>query len=74
MASSILQAIRVSLRLDNGVDSQGNTKTVGVSLGTLNKATFDADKVLAIANALEPCLNKEIDSVQKTEVSTLTAA
>ena len=74
MATSMLQKISISIRLDDGVDSQGNTKTVGISLGNLNKNTFDADKVLAIANALEPCLNKSIDSVLKTEVSILTAA
>lgn len=73
MASSILEKVTVNVRLDDGVDSQGNTKTVSQSLGSLNKATFDPDKALAIANALEPCLTKTIDSVAKTEVSLLTA-
>lgn len=74
MATSTLKKVSVSVRLDNGTDADGNTITVGLGLGSINKDTFNADKVLAIVGVLEPCLNKTVDSVEKTEVSTITAA
>ena len=74
MANSVLQKVSVSVKLNNGTDAQGNTKTVGISLGSLNKDSFDADKALAIVSALGPCLDKSVESVEKTEVSTITAA
>ena len=74
MANSVLKKVSVSIKLDDGQDSQGNPKTVSVSLGSLDKNSFDADKALAVVGALEPCLNKSISSIEKTEVSSLSAA
>ena len=74
MANTALQKVSVSIKLDNGTDSQGNTKLVGISLGSLDKTAFDADKVLAIVSALGPVLDKSVDHVEKTEVSTIAAA
>ena len=74
MATTTLKKVSVSIKLDNGTDAEGNQKTVSISLGNLSKDTFDADKALAIVGALEPCLNKMPVSVEKTEVSTLSAA
>ncbi|MBQ2615650.1 MAG: hypothetical protein IJG51_08490 [Synergistaceae bacterium] len=74
MANSVLKKVSVSIKLDDGQDSQGNPKTVSVSLGSLSKNSFDADKALAVVGALEPCLNKSISSIEKTEVSSLSAA
>lgn len=74
MATSILKKVSVNIKLDDGTDTQGNTKTVNVSLGSLNKNTFDADKVIAVIGALEPCLSKSIAGIEKTEVSSLSAA
>lgn len=74
MATTTLKKVSVSIRLDDGTDSQGNPKTVSVSLGSLNKNTFNADKALTIVGALEPCLNKSVSSIEKTEVSSLSAA
>ena len=74
MANSVLKKVSVSIKLDDGTDSQGNPKTVSVSLGSLSKDSFDADKALAIVDALEPCLNKSVSSVEKTEVSTISEA
>lgn len=71
MASSILQSVKVAVNLNNGTDSQGNTKTVALSMGSLNKNAFDADKALAIVSALGPVLDKSVEHVSKTEVSTI---
>ena len=74
MATTTLRKVSVTIKLDDGEDSQGNPKTVSVSLGSLNKDTFDADKVVAIAGGLEPCFNKSLTGIEKTEVSSITAA
>ena len=74
MATTTLRKVSVTIKLDDGEDSQGNPKTVSVSLGSLNKDTFDADKVIAIAGALSSCLSKTIVEIDKTEISSLSAA
>lgn len=74
MAISTLKKVSASIRLNNGTDMDGNTLTVGISLGNMNKDTFDADKALAIVGLLEPCLSKAVEAVEKTEVSTISAA
>ena len=74
MATSTVKKVSVSLKLDNGTDSQGNQKTVSISLGSLNKNAFDADDVLSVVTALEPCLSKAVLSAEKIEVSTISAA
>ena len=73
-ATTELLKVSASVKLDNGTDAQGNPRTVSVSLGSLNKASFDADSVLEIAGALQPCLNKTITSIEKTEISSISAA
>lgn len=74
MASTLLQSVKVNAKLDDGTTSSGNPKTVNLSLGSLNKTTFNADKALAIVSALGPVLDKSVDSVEKTEVSEITAS
>ena len=74
MATAMLKKVSVNVKLDNGTDSEGNIKTVSVSLGSLSKDNFDADKALAIVSQLGPCLSKTVEAVEKVEVSTLTAA
>ena len=74
MAISTLKKVSASIRLNNGTDMDGNTLTVGISLGNVSKDTFDADKALAIAGLLEPCLSKAVEAVEKTEVSIISAA
>lgn len=48
-----------------------NSGTINLSLGSLNKAAFDAAKAMAIVDLLEPCLEKTLHHVEKAEVSTL---
>ena len=71
-AVTTLNKVSVSLKLNNGTSATGAVKTVSISLGTLKKDAFNADKAMAIVGALTPCLNKTLVSVNKTEVSTLT--
>lgn len=74
MASTTLQSLRVSCKLDNGTDAQGNQKTVSINFPTLSKNNFDADDALSVVTALEPCLSKSVLSVQETRVSSISAA
>ncbi|MBQ9388579.1 MAG: hypothetical protein IJR27_03890 [Synergistaceae bacterium] len=74
MAIATVKKVSVSVRLDNGTDSQGNVKTVNIQLGNMSETNFDDDKALAVVSVLGPCLSKTVVSVEKTEVSTLTAA
>ncbi len=66
-----LDKIAAKMNLNNGLDAQGNVKTVGVNLGSLNPETYDADKVMAIVEGLTPCLTKSVVSVQEVRTSTL---
>ena len=65
--------VSVSLKLNNGTNPEtGAVKTVSISLGSLNKDAFNADKAMAIVGLLTPCLAKPLLSVNKTEASVLT--
>ena len=74
MATETLKKVSVSVKLENGRDTDGNMKYVGISLGTLDKDSFNADKALAIVELLRPCLSKTVGYTEKTAVSTLSAA
>lgn len=74
MAVENLTKVAVSLRLNNGTDSQGNVKTVGVSLGSISMSGYTADKARNVALALSPCLSKTVSRVETTKTFTITAA
>ena len=71
-ARTVTEKIAVSLRLNNGTSTTGQVKTVGVSIGKLNTAAFDADKALTVAGLIEDCLTKSVYEVQKVETSEIT--
>lgn len=71
-AVTTLNKVSVNVKVNNGTTPTGTVKTLSVSLGSLNKDAFDADKAMAIVRLLEPCLEKALVSVEKVEVSTLT--
>lgn len=48
------------IHLDAGTDPDGNVLTYPVALPPINPDDFDNDKVLAIAEAIEPCLVKTV--------------
>ena len=74
MANTALKKVSVRLKLENGRDDDGNMKYVNLSLGSLSKDNFDADKTLAVKAVLAPCLSKTVGSVEMTQVSEITAA
>ena len=70
--TSTTSKVSVNVKMNNGTNTDGTAKTLSLNLGSLNKSAFDADKVMAIVDLLEPCLEKTVNSVEKVEVSTLT--
>lgn len=66
------QKIAVNVKLNNGTSETGKVKTLSVSLGAINKDTFDASKAYAIMALLAPCLEKEVYSLDKVETSSIT--
>ena len=59
-----LTSVKCALKLNNGTTEAGNVKTVSLSLATLDATQWATDalatasntKVLAIVNAIMPCL------------------
>ncbi len=68
-ARTVVESISVYLRINNGTTTTGQVKTLPISIGKLNKSTFDADKALAIAGLIEECITKSVYEVQKVETS-----
>ena len=72
MAQSTLEKVVVRMNLNNGTDPQtGEVHTVAVSLGSINPATYDADKALAITKKVKNCLTKSLYSVSEVKTSTI---
>lgn len=74
MAVETIKSRAAKVLLEHGTDSQGNIKLVSLSLGTMSKDRWDADKVLAISAALEPCLNDTLSSTEGTSTFTINPA
>lgn len=72
MATSVLNSIKIGVKLDDGTDSSGNSKYVTVNMNGLSTGNYNADKVLSIVDNLEPCLSKSVAKVQETRVNTIT--
>ena len=64
----------VAMKLDNGTTASGTVKTVSVPFGSLNKAEFDAEKVMNIVGLLAQMFSKSLYTVQRTETSELEEA
>lgn len=65
---------KATIKLANGTDSSGNVKTVNLNLGSLSVATWNADKAMAIINAIVPCLTKTLHQSTTTEENIMTAS
>lgn len=63
--------ISVSMKLNNGTDSEGKIKLISANLGSLSTTNFDAQKAANIINALKPCLSKVVYTSEITEVKTI---
>lgn len=61
---------RVNIQLNNGT-VDGKVRTLNVSLGSLDITGYDDQKAMNVANALEPCFEKNVYRIQKTTVATL---
>ena len=71
-ARTVTEKIAVNLLLNNGTTSDGQVRTVPLSIVKINKDTFDADKALTVAGLIEDCLTKSVYEVQKVETSEIT--
>ena len=72
MATSTIDAISARFNLRDSYNSMtGDFNTVPLYLGQLNPNSYDQDKLLAIADALAPCLSKTLYSVSEIKSSTL---
>ena len=70
-AITTLNSTKVILKLADGSTASGGVKTVSVPFPSLNKAEFDADKVMAIVNGLTSILSKSIHRIVKSDESDL---
>lgn len=70
-ATVTTEKVQFRINLDNGTDSQGNTKTVGVSLPKLSVTGYDVDKAVAIAMALDQLLSKTIYSMSEIKTNSV---
>lgn len=59
-----LYSASVKLLLDDGTDAQGNPKYANVNYPRIDKNGYDSSKILALASALGPVLNKSVEEVQ----------
>ena len=57
--------------LSRGTTPSGTVQTTNVSIGTLDKDAWDAEKAMAIANLLEPCFALTRLKVQATKIDDL---
>jgi len=73
MAVETPTKVAFQLALNNGVDAEGNTKYVNISLGSMSLDGYDGDKALAVSAALQPCLSKTISRRMLTRTAIVTA-
>ena len=60
----------VTAKLDDGTTSSGAQKTVSVKIGNIDKTqTLNLSKLRGIMNALTPCFNKSLVSLQRSETT-----
>lgn len=69
------QAVR--LNLNNGTDSSGKQRTVSINLADMSEANFSPSQtasqnaVIAIATALETCLDKAVYSIEAVTTASI---
>lgn len=80
MASFYLLKVSTKVKLNNGTDASGNDKYVTINMPNENESYFESDKddygdkMLAVIQALSPCLSKTISTIEVTTGERLTAA
>lgn len=63
-ATETLTAVKGNILLNNGTSASGKVMTITQSMGSLNKDTWDANKMAAILNVLAPLFAKSVYKVQ----------
>lgn len=66
-----LDKVSVKMKLNNGRDEAGNVKTVTSNLGSLDPTGYDAQKAVAVVNALTPLFSKGIHAITEVDEYTL---
>lgn len=74
MAVERITARTARLLIDDGTDTQGNAKTANVNVTGLSVSGWDGDKFIAVASALEQCLDSTLNSIAGGTTFTLTAS
>lgn len=74
MAVETVKKRTANVQIENGYDAEGNMRYSSVSLGTLSKDRWDADKILAISSALAPVLSQTVDRTEGTSTFVITAS
>ncbi len=70
-ATTTVTKIACNILVNNGTTQTGAIKTATVSLGSINKDAFDADKAYAIAEVVATCLTKALYDIRKVETSSI---
>jgi len=73
MAVETLKTIGAQLELENGRDAKGNMTYVKQSIQYVRPSGYTADKYLSIAAALEPCITKDIGSINAIKTYAVTS-
>ena len=66
-ATEVLKSLIGRYLLNNGTTTTGTLRTLNQSLGTLEASAWDPDKALAIVEALENVVDKEIVEVNSVK-------
>ena len=81
MAIATLKTVTARARLENGRDASGSMTYVNQSLGNLDEAAFSGNSkaaslasLLAIVEALEPCITKDVGMVELVSSELVTSA
>lgn len=79
MATTTLKKLTARLKLEDGIDAQGNMRYVNQALGDLNEAYYSSntaaaiDKLYAIRTAIAPTLSKTIGTMETVATSEISS-
>lgn len=68
---AVAKRLSVSVKLNAGIDPDTNKDlTKSLSLGSMSTGATP-EQIMAVVNALTPCLTYDVDRTEQTEVKTL---
>lgn len=81
MAVATMKTVTGRVKLENGRDASGMMTYVTQSLGNLRENTFSGstkaaalDSLLAVVGALEPCISKDVGTLELVSTELVTSA